>query len=1100
MGILSHGLAHGAAPADDYVVDNSLKFDGSSDLSRAISSAGSLTTFTIAFWVKRGELGTRQVLFSSSNAAGSDFFFAEFLSDDKFRWMLNDGGLVSDADMSSTRVFRDPSAWYHIAMLMSTTAGTGNRMKLYVNGELETQTGTEVPSSYNVEWNDTAYDQYIGDWVGGSLEFDGYLADIYHIDGSAVAPLNNFIEEDSNGQLVPKDYTVSGDNSFHLPFSNTAGADVFVDSSTTGRTITTSGSPVHTRAQKKVGDSSIRFNGSGDYFSIPDSGDWDFGTGNFTIEAWIKVDDLPSTAYETIIGRSSNSGGGWADVGWVMVVDSDGKIMAQLSNSGSAGITLFSSSSLDDGNWHHIALERSSTTRFDLWIDGVSNANSTSNITVNDTSHEVYVGTGYESGKYFDGWIDEIRISNTNRSSESDFATAVSHADDSNTLRLIHSDWNGGLGADASGNFNDFAATNGSHDQTIESPSSGKNFCTFNPLQFGTAEVDLGGGSAHLYEGNLKAEITTSDSGTRGHYQPTTFYLTSGKWYAEFRVNSTGQIVGVVPSNAPFDTYYLAHGAGAGVGMYCYGTNVKIFNYDNGGNLGSDLGTISSGDIIAITLDLDDTNGIAKAYTFGGDFDSGVILNSDFNLKDIGSEWAFCVGNDASVGWTTESNFGQDPTFCGTESPSTTYADENGFGSFMHEPPSGFHAVCTANLDAPGLNNAVDDEKVFAAVTWTGVSSSASDTADVPADFNPDLIWAKLRDDSQQHTIIDSVRGIGATVLDSSDDGGDYAGTSYGVIQNNTTGFEATRGSDGTYSFFNKNGADYVAWLWKAGESFDAGDGSGTGSKNADAGFSIVKWTGNDWDYDSDGGDPGNVTPKTINHGLGAAPELIIAKPRTDNNGWSSGSWGHPDWMVYHKDLSTGEHLALNQDYGVIDTSSGMLGDAPISHVGASTFRANNSDDGTSEYYYLNFGEDTSSWGYTVAEDYIAYCFRSIEGYSKVGSYIGNSSADGPFVYCGFRPAFLLIKTNDSYHWAILDSARDTYNVIGGTPGEGGGLFPSDSQDEYPSSTESAWPTVDFLSNGFKVRTTGLNYNGSMGTELYFYAVADNPFKYANAR
>ena len=79
MGILSHGLAHGAAPADDYVVDNSLKFDGSSDLSRAISSAGSLTTFTIAFWVKRGELGTRQVLFSSSNAAGSDFFFAELI-------------------------------------------------------------------------------------------------------------------------------------------------------------------------------------------------------------------------------------------------------------------------------------------------------------------------------------------------------------------------------------------------------------------------------------------------------------------------------------------------------------------------------------------------------------------------------------------------------------------------------------------------------------------------------------------------------------------------------------------------------------------------------------------------------------------------------------------------------------------------------------------------------------------------------------------------------------------------------------------------------------------------------------------------------------
>jgi len=154
--------------------------------------------------------------------------------------------------------------------------------------------------------------------------------------------------------------------------------------------------------------------------------------------------------------------------------------------------------------------------------------------------------------------------------------------------------------------------------------------------------------------------------------------------------------------------------------------------------------------------------------------------------------------------------------------------------------------------------------------------------------------------------------------------------------------------------------------------------------------------------------------------------------------------------------------------------------------------------------YFLNYGEDSGMSMMYTGDTYIAYCFASVEGYSKVGRYDSNASSDGPFIYCGFRPAFVMIKhyagtASSGDYWVMMDSSRDTYNVVGGTPGSGGWLSANNSDDEYPSSVESAYPMLDFLSNGFKLRATGSNVNYSTNDYIY-YAVAENPFKYANAR
>jgi hypothetical protein len=247
----------------------------------------------------------------------------------------------------------------------------------------------------------------------------------------------------------------------------------------------------------------------------------------------------------------------------------------------------------------------------------------------------------------------------------------------------------------------------------------------------------------------------------------------------------------------------------------------------------------------------------------------------------------------------------------------------------------------------------------------------------------------------------------------------------------------------------------YVAWNWLAGNGTASNtDGSitSTVSVNQKAGFSVVSYTGTRTSAGND----------TIGHGLGKAPSVVISKARNATG----------RWVFQHSSLGADDYLELNTTSASADSVSAGAGSLPKP---------------TSSVFYGSY-----LFGLNVnGENCIAYCFAEVEGYSKFGSYTGNSSADGPFVWCGFRPAFLLYKRSDGTNgWAMLDTTREAENVMGDI-----NLFPENSGAEVGNSNYY----VDFLSNGFKPRTADDQINISGGTYI-FMAFAESPFKYANAR
>ena len=308
-------------------------------------------------------------------------------------------------------------------------------------------------------------------------------------------------------------------------------------------------------------------------------------------------------------------------------------------------------------------------------------------------------------------------------------------------------------------------------------------------------------------------------------------------------------------------------------------------------------------------------------------------------------------------------------------------------------------------------------------------------------DFQPDLVWGKARNQAYNHHIHDAVRGVEKRLAVNTTD------------QEYSDGALKTFTSDG-YTFdtagaINVNGTSYVNWSWKAngsGSSNTDGDIDSTISANTDAKFSIVSYTGV-------GGEP-----KTVAHGLGVSPEMVIIKKR--NN---SGSW-----VVWHKDLA--DNYAFE---GLDTTGAAVDGGSPISKY---------VDAVSSTLVTLGDASENNNSGDT----FIMYCWASVDGYSKVGSFEGNASADGTFIYTGFRPAFVMIKAIDETgHWYMYDSARNTYNVVGE-------YLTANNNDAGSDDTN-----LDFVSNGFKMRTT---FNRLNDDTLIYLAFAETPFKYSNAR
>lgn len=430
-------------------------------------------------------------------------------------------------------------------------------------------------------------------------------------------------------------------------------------------------------------------------------------------------------------------------------------------------------------------------------------------------------------------------------------------------------------------------------------------------------------------------------------------------------------------------------------------------------------------------------SGVAYGATFTGADTIGVALDLDVGTLTF-------YKNNVSQGIAYSGLSGEfSPAF----SVNTASSPVVNFGQrpFTYTPPTGFKALNTQNLPEPTIKKG---NKYFDATTYTGTGSAQSIVN--AGGFQPDLIWFKSRAQAYSHVLYDSVRG-----------------TNKALVSNSTAAEDATATATQDLTSFNSNGfslgtvynnspnnslSNPVAWQWNAGNvtvSNTAGSITSSVRANPTAGISVVSYTG-------------TGANATVGHGLGVAPSFFIIKAR-----------GAADWYVWHTTLGTSgtAYLILNNT-----GASGQYGSLSVWNTTAPTSSV------------ISLG---TAAGVNAATPYIAYCFAQVAGFSKFGSYTGNGSADGPFVFTGMRSRWIMIKRTDTVNdWVIFDTARDSYNYVQNI------LWADLSTAETAGGTTTS---VDVLSNGFKARGAGASINASGGTYI-FMALAENPFKNSLAR
>ena len=610
------------------------------------------------------------------------------------------------------------------------------------------------------------------------------------------------------------------------------------------------------------------------------------------------------------------------------------------------------------------------------------------------------------------------------------------------------------IGADTSGNTNHFTSTANTDvvARDCAMPDSPENnFSTFNP-NFRAVTANT------LSEGNL---FCATSSGGRS-FSATTIpiKLGTGKWFWEFRVSADGGGMGVAKTNgvAGAGAYQsvTATGTGANTTDYYYGeTNFVVYAdqiIHNGGNAVALDGSPTYPEVYGILFDSDASPPNMAVYR-GGTAVGNINCDNGFDYLPMGGDGSGAVTINVIF------NAGQDSTFAGNETAATN-TDVNGFGNFSMAVPTGAKSLCSANLPEPtiGPNSTTQADDYFNTVLYTSDNIGANGTQNVTGvGFKPDWVWLKNRTSgSTSHTLYDSNRGTGRHL--SSDSTGAEVGlnSQYGYLGTFGDDGYTLRGGSTNANYVNQSTNNYVSWNWKAngGTTSSNTDGSITSTvqANTTSGFSIVLYNG-----EGDG-------QATVGHGLGVKPQVIIPKNRS-----TTGSY-----HMYHEAIDA----SAPQNYGIILNSTNARTDDHGFH---------NDTAPTSSVFtigtYNNFDND-----------YVAYCFAEVEGYSKFGSYTGNGNVDGTFIYLGFRPAFIMYKrTNTTGNWLIDDNKTSTFNY------DSNYLLANSADAEGDTTTNTAGHMFDHLSNGFKMRNTNAERNGNGDTIIYM-AFAEAPFKYANAR
>ena len=407
-------------------------------------------------------------------------------------------------------------------------------------------------------------------------------------------------------------------------------------------------------------------------------------------------------------------------------------------------------------------------------------------------------------------------------------------------------------------------------------------------------------------------------------------------------------------------------------------------------------------------------------------YKNGVSQGTAFTGLDTNTTWLIgCHGY--GVSGSQSGNYGNPPFTI-----SSGNSDDNGYGNFEYAPPSTYLALCTNNLSSELTLPIGKGSSYFNPVLYTGNGTSQTITG---VGYQPDFVWIKNRQQADWHNLVNIVSG--ATRRLSSNNTSAENDNAQNVSAFTSDGF-----SVGNDHNTNANGENYVSWNWLASNSTASNtDGSVTTtvSANTTAGFSVVNV-------------PTTGSVLTAGHGLSKAPSMIIFKSRDKID----------YWPVYHASIAATKFLILNSTGAAITASTLFNNTEPTSTV---------------------FTMGTENAFNNASQNTIAYCFAEIEGYSKFGSYTGNGSTDGAFVYTGFRPAFIITKKIDgASNWGMLDATRSSFNVADDWLGA------NLSNAESVESTRSA----DLLSNGFKARGTNADINDN--SPYIYMAFAENPF------
>ena len=731
-----------------------------------------------------------------------------------------------------------------------------------------------------------------------------------------------------------------------------------------------------------------------------------FGTGDWTVEEWVRLpkEFAPQSYWRSSLGVNGDSNTTGAVTIYHCQTAETNAISGGVSFIGKANqYRLYAPIDIRDDNWHHIAVEKYNNV-VTLYLDGKAFDNSADTNNYYATDNTGIGISKISEGNYFTGEIQDVRVYQGIAKYKGGFDVSKPYA----PVGFGPGSWR-------------------------TTPINCRNkFATLMPLSSGS--VGLTNGNQYI------------DQGSGGwHSALATHTVSSGKWYAELRIDRLGWFFfGVEQPYLETDNRHMGGQAGSkGMGIvYNTGNRGDItYNGVNNAFTGGDA-TASNGDVISIALDLDNNN-----VKF---FKNNVLQYNLSNQLEPGAHYSFGVSPFGSVAVTT--NFGQNPSFCDKAAPGTN-TDGNGMGLFKYAPPTGFLALCDQNLPAPTIP---DPSEYFKAVLWRGDSTAGRE---IQCGFKPDMVWIKDRDDTSNFSWFDSVRGAGKHL-------------SPNTLNAEETGFERvynpgftengfTVGTDGAVN----GGTNYVGYCFKLGGNSDTFNIDGTGYSTAAAaglnsgtitptgasvgttqGISVLTYTGN------------GTAGANISHGLSKAPELMIHKSRDQSKAWYT--------------ITT-----------VIDGSADYL-------YLSSAVPADNSAVTlpTDDLMYFTSSNESNFNN----EDYVVHCFHSVEGFSKIGTYIGSGTDDGPMIVCGFKPAWLMVKrvtTGGNEGWPIYDNVRGSINP------NAKGIYANANGGDNDASGRYK----DFLSNGFKIRGTSGEQNTD-GVVYLYMAFAESPFLTANAK